>query len=135
MPELDPEDRNKLITIYKQMSLEQQNKQIICFFYPAPPPPPASPSQKQLDDWGNSKLFGVWIDDKKVYNSELSKYKPADFSNYFSSRLTPKALHYKDYKYQVGLMTNAYYKNYKDETTKNRFESIMYFRAGNGTKG
>ncbi len=135
MPEIPEGDRDKLEAIYKKMSLEQQRKQTICFFYPAPPPPPFSPSQKQLTNWQDPKLYGVWINDKKVDNSELTKYKPGDFGSFFSSRLTSKAIHYKDYKYQVGLMTNAYYKSYSDERIRNRFKSRMYFRAGTGFKG
>lgn len=135
MPEVTPEDREKLETIYKQMNLEQQRKQTICFFYAPPLPPPSSPTQKQLNNWLDPKLYGVWINEKKVDNNELSKYQPDDFSDYFSSRLTPKAIHYKDYKYQVGLMTNAFYKSYRDEKIKNRFKSLIYFRAGNGFKG
>ncbi|MES2110364.1 MAG: M56 family metallopeptidase [Bacteroidota bacterium] len=125
------EDQQKLEPIFRQMSVAQQDQQTISFFYLPDPMPPSTPTQKQLDYWKNPKLCGVWINGKKSKNSELENYKPGDFGNFFISRLTPQAINYKNYRYQVDLMTADYYKNYRAEAIADRHKPHMSSRMLN----
>ncbi|QJD97146.1 M56 family metallopeptidase [Mucilaginibacter robiniae] len=115
--------RNRMEQIFKQMSRTQQRNQEIGFILPPPKAPRIAPTQKQLNAWLDAHTYGLWIDDKHVDNTELNRYKPEDFGQVFISPLTKNAINYKNYKYQVGLMTLNYYKQYKNRKT---IGSIMY---------
>jgi bla regulator protein BlaR1 len=125
------EDKDKMEVMFKQMSLEQQQGQSIMFYYPPDPSAPKRPTQKQLDTWRDPKFCGLWIDDKKVANSDLANYKPEDFDLTMVSRLMKNAINYKNYHYQVDLMTVASYKKYRDDAIANRHKSQMSFRMLN----
>lgn len=81
----------------------------------------AAPTEVEYEKYKNPKEYGVWIDGKKVPNTALDKYKPTDFSQVYISRLTPRAVPKTGikYKYQLDLMTNAYYENYRKKTLEN----------------
>jgi TonB-dependent SusC/RagA subfamily outer membrane receptor len=64
-----------------------------------------APTVQQLTQWHDAKEFGVWINTKRIKNSELSKYKPDDFSWYNVSKLYGAAKKNVDYSYQVSLYT------------------------------
>jgi beta-lactamase regulating signal transducer with metallopeptidase domain len=40
------------------------------------------PSQAQLNEWKDSKIFIVWLDDQIISNEQLNKYKPKDIASY-----------------------------------------------------
>ena len=71
-----------------------------------------SPTNEQLQAWKNEKMYGVWLDGKRIENEELSKYQPADISSVFESRLEKNAKNYGKHYYQVNLMTNKNYEEY-----------------------
>jgi len=77
-----------------------------------PPPEKKSPTAADLKSWTDAKMYGVWVDDKRIDNAQLKNYNPSDFSNYFVSKLTKNAVNYGKHYYKVGLMTNRYYENY-----------------------
>jgi bla regulator protein blaR1 len=86
-----------------------------------------TPTEEEYEKYKNPKEYGVWIDEKKVPNSTLDKYKATDFSQVFVSKLYPnaqKTIGYK-YKYQLDLMTNGHYENYRRETLKNQKKYIV----------
>lgn len=92
-----------------------------------PPPPPYPelklPTQQQLDDWLDTKKFGVWIDADKVSNEELKRYKPEDFGLYFVSRLHKDAKNYGKYEFQVNL------------TSRQAFDAyLMLYKAKRGLR-
>lgn len=122
-------DRERMEAIFKQMSYDQQCDQSIGFSYPGPPLSPKQPTQAELDIWKNPKKCGVWIDGKKVKNEDLDNYKPSDFDQAMVSKLTKNAINYKNYRYQIDLMTIAYYKKYVKEAKENRYHSGMYYNA------
>ena len=64
------------------------------------------PTSEQLKLWSDSKIYGVWLDNKRVSNIELSKYKASDFALYQISKLEKNATNYGKHFYQVGLWTN-----------------------------
>jgi len=123
------EDKARLEEIFKQMSVAQQQQQSVGFYYLGPPLPPSQPTKKQLHDWQNPKLCGVWVDGKKVKNSDLANYEPADFGQTLISNLTKSAINYKYYHYQINLMTAEYYKNYRNDAIANMHKSYMYHRS------
>ncbi|GAA3972370.1 M56 family metallopeptidase [Mucilaginibacter dorajii] len=125
-----PADRARMIEIFKHMSIAQQKQQHIGFMLPPPPLPMSKVTQAELDAFKDPKKFGVWLNDKHINNSDLAKYKPADFMQLFVSRLTPHAINYKYYHYQVDLMTTDHYATYLKQTLAERNQSRMYTRSG-----
>ena len=82
------------------------------------PRPRVTPSEADFEKYKESSVYGVRIDDKKVPNTELNKYRADDFSQVSVSKLYPnaqKTIDYK-YKYTVDLMTTDYYENYRKKT-------------------
>ena len=85
------------------------------------------PTAAQLDEWGNTSKFGLWIDGKhQKDNSILNRYKPSDFSHFYLSRLYKKAQHgvNKGKQYQLDLTTNAGYEKDCREKEKN-FQALL----------
>ncbi|MEO7046986.1 MAG: M56 family metallopeptidase [Ferruginibacter sp.] len=120
-------DKSRLQTLFLLMSKEQQAQQIVVFV-PAPPPAPKStPTKKQLNAWKDSKIYGVWINEKRVSNSKLEKYINTDFSQFFVSKLEKNAINYGKHYYQVGLMTNEYYANYYKQAIESKEKYYMGF--------
>ena len=74
-----------------------------------PPPAKQSPTSAQLKSWQDSKMYGVWLDGKRISNNEMTKYKPSDFGYYFVSKLSKNAVNYGKHYVQVDLFTHSYY--------------------------
>jgi len=72
-------------------------------------PSKKSPTTEQLKKWADGKIYGVWLDGKRIANTSLENYKPADFGIYFVSKLEKNATNYGKHYYQVDLMTHNYY--------------------------
>ena len=83
-----------------------------------PPPKRRSPTESFLNEWKNSDKFGIWIDGKQIANKDLNVYKAADFAAYFNSRLTKKAQHYGNRRFQIDLYSPEYF-NKSFMTSKN----------------
>ncbi|MDN3581551.1 M56 family metallopeptidase [Mucilaginibacter flavus] len=124
-----PTDRARMIDIFKHMSIAQQQQQRIGFMLPSPPLPMSKVTQAELNAFKDPKKFGVWLNDKHINNADLANYKPADFMQLFVSRLTPHAINYKYYHYQVDLMTTDHYATYLKQTLAERNESRMFTRS------
>ncbi|MDT3403162.1 M56 family metallopeptidase [Mucilaginibacter terrae] len=118
------DDKARMEKIFRQMSIEQQYAQKIGFMFPSPKIGKKAPTSAQFSSWKNSKMYGVWINDRHVNNSVLDDYKAADFNLVFVSRLMPNAINYKNYKYQVDLMTVDAYQEYLN---KPQPEYLMYY--------
>lgn len=111
-------DRAKLKELYFQLTKEQRNETPL-YFFDIKKSEKENVSQKQLDDFMNSKKYGLWIDGKKANNQDLKKYKPEDFSHKSVSKRYPNAISEKNPEpYQVDLMTNTYFQNYRNEKEK-----------------
>lgn len=117
-------DKERLETIFKQMSKEQQEKQMVFFMKNPGPMSKNVPTKKQVEAWKNPKMYGVWIDDKRVKNSVLNNYTNTDFAHLFVSKLYGAAKRNVSYFYQVDLMTKAHYQGYYDKTIANK-ENLM----------
>lgn len=109
-------DRDRLETIFVKMTKEQQDKQWIGFMKRPEPLAKSVPTAKQWEAFKNGKIYGVWIDGKRVQNSALEQYTTADFSQTFVSKLSKNSVNYGKHYYQVNLMTNEYYEKYRIET-------------------
>ncbi|HET6995629.1 MAG TPA: N-acetylmuramoyl-L-alanine amidase, partial [Chitinophagaceae bacterium] len=72
-------------------------------------PAKKSPTAEQLKTWMDAKTYGVWVDEKRIGNAELGKYKPSEFGYYNVSKLEKNARNYGKHYYQVDLMTHKYY--------------------------
>jgi hypothetical protein len=108
-------EKERLLTIFQMMSKEQQSNQNILFRPNFQFPKKTSPTQAQLNAWLNSKIYGVWIGDKRIKNGELKNYKPSDFSYVGVSPLTKTAINYGKHYYQVNLMTNSEFEQWAKE--------------------
>ena len=105
-------DKKRLETLYLSMNAEQRAAQIVIFI-PAPPPLPKSvPTVEQMKTWEDSKTYGLWINGKRVNNSELKNYTNTDFATVVFSKLAKNAVNYEKHYYQVDLLTNEYYADY-----------------------
>lgn len=125
-------DKSRLETIYLLMSKDQQAKQMVIFMPATPPLPKVVPTVAQIESWKNSKIYGLWIDNKRVNNSELKKYKNTDFAQAFVSKLYGAAKKNVTYNFQVNLMTIKEYESYYRKTieSKNKYH-MGFIRIGN----
>ena len=124
-------DRAKLKELYFQLTKEQRNETPL-YFFDIKKSEKVNVSQKKLDDFMNSKKYGLWIDGKKTNNQDLKKYKPEDFSHESVSKRYPNAISKKNPEpYQVNLMTNKYFQDYRNEKEK----IFMGFKAKAFIKG
>jgi bla regulator protein BlaR1 len=121
-------DKSRLQTLFLLMSKEQQDSQTVVFVHTPPPLPKSIPSKEQINSWKNPKIYGVWINEKRVSNSKLDKYINTDFSQFFVSKLEKNAINYGKHYYQVGLMTNEYYANYYKQTIESKETYLMAIR-------
>lgn len=122
------EDRARMEEIFKQMSPEQQGKQSIAFLKPPKPLPKVTPTKEQFEKFKNPKIYGVWINERKVSIEALNNYNHADFSQVFVSKLYGAAKKGRNYTHQLDLMTNDHYKEYFEEASKNK-RSMMVLRS------
>ncbi len=106
------EDKKRLKTLYMAMSTEQRQEYPLLMF--SKPPARQSPTTQQIQNWQNPKMYGVWIDGKRVSNEVLANYQPADFSLYYVSKLAKNAVNYGKHYVQIDLYTpDSYNKTYK----------------------
>lgn len=120
---------DRLEVLYRKMNKVQQDNAHILFWRPLKPMGKTVPTDKQLSLWKNSKMYGVWIDGKRIENTKLDDYQITDFSHWFSSRLSKNAINYGKHYFQVDLMTNAKFETYYENAVKNP-KSMMVIRQG-----
>ena len=106
-------NRKRLEYLLNLMNKEQKEFRIkndgVSFMFNMPDPAKKSPTNDELLSWRDSKKYGVWIDGKRVANSELVKYKSSDFSLYYNSKLSKIAVNYGKHYYQIDLYSIDYY--------------------------
>lgn len=108
------EDKIRLKTLYSTMSTEQRKDFPALMFTKRPVR--KSPTARQLQSWQDPKMYGVWINNKRVSNDVLTNYKPADFALYYVSKLSKNAVNYGKHYVQIDLHTqDDYDKTYKDD--------------------
>ncbi|GAB3935509.1 M56 family metallopeptidase [Mucilaginibacter myungsuensis] len=121
---ISAEDKKKMRALFVQMSVKQQDDQLVRFRKAMRPMAKNKVTDAQLAKW-QSKDYGVWIDDKRVKNNaDLANYKAEDFDHMFFSNLTPLARKNDGFKYQVGLMTKKGYADYYKKTMADQGDKI-----------
>ena len=111
---ISTKDKSRLEAIYKMMSQKQQENLLIGLILVRIDPLSKSvPSKELFERFKNEKEFRVWINENKVKNNLLNNYKADNFSNMYISRLEGAAKKGKTYDFQVDLMTNDFYENYR----------------------
>jgi bla regulator protein blaR1 len=121
------QDRDRLEQIYLKMSRTQQLNQHVAFIAPMKPLPRITPTREQFQGWKDSKIYGVWIDNKRVRVDELNDFSNTDFAHVFVSKLSKNAINYGKHYYQVDLMTNDGYKKQYDVAISQK-QNILVFR-------
>ena len=124
-------DKSRLQTIYLAMSKEQQAKQVVLFTPSGPALPRIVPTPEQMEAWKNEKIYGLWIDDKRVTNEKLASYKNTDFAQVYVSKLGMNTVNYGKHYYQVDLMTVAYYEVYRKEVLESPTRYYLAIRVAN----
>ena len=116
--------------IFLRMSKEQQAAQDF-IFVPAPALlPKISPTKAEFEAFKNAKIYGVWLDGRKIQNNELNKIQYTDIASYWVSNLYANARRNVSYVKQVDLSTERYYKQYLQILAA---DQKKYFMA-NGSK-
>jgi len=111
LSKLSDTDKRRLETLFLSMNAEQRAAQIVIFI-PVPPLPRSVPTIAQMKIWEDSKTYGLWINDKRVNNSDLKNYTNTDFATFVISKLGKNTVNYGKHYYQVDLVTSEYYANY-----------------------
>jgi bla regulator protein BlaR1 len=91
---------------YSELTEEEKAKNIRVLYWKK-----IVPTKEEMENWKNPQMYGIWIDEKRVPNSAVSKYKPSDISSFSSSRVLKNATNYGKHKNQLDIMTNDYYEN------------------------
>ncbi|MFY8127147.1 MAG: N-acetylmuramoyl-L-alanine amidase family protein, partial [Chitinophagaceae bacterium] len=125
---LPKEVKDAMISIYNKMNKLQKEQQIICFVKHPGYSKKEVPTEQQLKNWLKSNVYGIWIDDIRVSNKKLLRYKPSDFSLYLASKLEKNAVNYNNHKVQINLMTNNYYNEYVAQAKKQANDYLVMLR-------
>lgn len=121
-PDFTTADKERLTTLYKQMSAKQQQHQYVRLVYLFPPPIIRF-TQKDLVTWQNNTGYIVYIDDKQINNADLAKYKVTDFHS-VEYKQQPVPLAKEGWHWKVTLMTPAYYKAYEAKLMKTNYRLV-----------
>ena len=120
--EVSPPEENRLYAVYERMSDAQKAqikaKEISVFRMDIPVK--KAPTPEMFENWKRTDVFGIWLNNKHVPNSELNKYKYSDIAEYDLSKLYGAALKGRSYKYQLDILTNDYFDKTYDERVNDR---------------
>ncbi len=123
------DETNRMGDIYIKMSKEEQEAQKITLMpnkrgYAKP----QLPTKEQFEAFKDPKMYGVWLDGKRIKNDDLNKYKNTDFSGVFESILLKNAAHYGQYKYHLALTTHETFKREQAEARKDPSHYIIWYK-------
>jgi TonB-dependent SusC/RagA subfamily outer membrane receptor len=85
-----------------------------------------SPTREQMDNWTDAKVYGVWLDGRRINNSELAKMKPSSIVFFTETKLKNNSPDYGKFYFHVNLMRNDYYRANipKEKLTKSEKPNI-----------
>jgi bla regulator protein blaR1 len=123
-------DRDKMRVIFDSMTKEQQSAQNVRVFrFSDYVFPKIVPTEKEFENFKDPTKYGVWINGKKVKNSDLNKYKASDFSQFGISKLWGGAKYdhgvKRIYGYLLDMMTKNYYEKYRKEALADTEQRYM----------
>lgn len=119
---MPPALKDQMYERYTRMDKEQQQQQFDqgLIIMQMDIPVKKAPTPEMFENWKRPTVFGIWINDKQVPNSELDKYKYSDIAEYDLSKLYGAALKGRIYKYQLNLLTNDHFDKTYEERVLNR---------------
>lgn len=126
----NPRDKDLLVSIFNTMTKKQQDSQNIGFRKRGNPLPKIVVAEEDFESYKSPQKYGLWINGKKVRNSELDKYKASDFGQVFISRLEGGAKYLngisRGYDFQLDMMTTDYYEKYRNEVLQDKSYMTYY---------
>ena len=115
---IDKATQKKLIPIYEQMTDAQKERQIVQYMRGLKK---RKPSQEEFEKWKDPAQYGVWLNDKRINNTDLNNYSHTDIAHYFKSRLAKNAKNYGKHVYQVDIKTNEAFEAYNTRLNTNPY--------------
>ncbi|MEL7529753.1 MAG: M56 family metallopeptidase [Bacteroidota bacterium] len=96
----------KKVLRYEDMTDAQKRQ-----YLPPPPPKPviSNPSYSEYLSWRDASQYGIWLDGKRIDNSELANYKASDIAMFNVSRLAKNAKNFGKHTYQLTAWTERGY--------------------------
>jgi hypothetical protein len=118
-------NRPRKLVMKRFSDLSEAEKKKVMYI---PPHAAKTPTDEQFEDWKNPKRFGIWLDGKRIKNSDLNKYKPGDIATFSGSYIHKNARQPQGYLYQFGLMTHKEYERYLKEQAESPFLLVADFK-------
>jgi hypothetical protein len=100
--------------LYEELTKEDKQKLGKFMFLIPKPFQKMSPTQKEMEEFKNSKKYAIWIDGKHVPNENLSKYKPNEIAHFSGSVILKNARSKKfPQPFQYWFSTHKYFEETK----------------------
>lgn len=100
--------------LYEELTKGDKQKFGKFAFYIPKPYQKMSPTQKEMEEFKNSKKYAIWIDGKHVPNENLSKYKPNEIAHFSGSVILKNARSKKfPQPFQYWFSTHKYFEETK----------------------
>lgn len=122
-------DRDQLHALFIQMSKSQQDGQQFRFTKAIKPMPKSVITAEQISKWQDTNKYGIWVDGKRIKNSDLVNYNPEEFDNVSLAHMAPLGVKLNHFQYQVDLMTKPYYADYYKKTMANQQDRMDYWHV------
>ncbi|MEP6611173.1 MAG: M56 family metallopeptidase [Mucilaginibacter sp.] len=125
-------DKDRMMEIYKKMSVAQQWQQPIGFTIEPGVPPAGDKRPVTLDTlrlWKTSNNYNLSVNFKTIKSSELSNYKITDFATYWVDRCIGAERKKTKHRFSVFIWTNEYRDEYLRLEQAYKPEPRMYFRT------
>lgn len=122
-------ETNRMGDLYAQMTEEEKMKQKLTLTPKKHNPSKGNPpSREQFESFKDPKIYGVWLDGKRVPNHILNKYQHTDFADFSQSILLKSAVHYGQYKYHLDLSTVFAFQAYANEVKKDTSRYMIWYK-------
>lgn len=122
-------ETNRLGNLYAQMTEDEKAKQKLTLMPKRHDRSKANPpSEEQFESFKDPKMYGVWLDGKRVPNHVLNKYRHTDFASFWQNGLTKASAHYGQYKYRLNLSTPASFQAYVNEVKKDTSRYLIWYK-------
>ncbi|NWJ52196.1 MAG: hypothetical protein HXX14_15175 [Bacteroidetes bacterium] len=132
LTKMDKSDRTRLELLYFKMSKKQRDHQLVVFSPRPVIPEKINPTKAQLMLWKNPKMYGIWINGKRVKNSVLSNHSAKDFDHFELRELSEKEANGMKYKVEVALLTKEQFEktrvNIASMWSRNQYKNDMILR-------
>ncbi|HCQ13922.1 MAG TPA: hypothetical protein DIU01_11775 [Flavobacterium sp.] len=108
--------------LYEELTKEDKQKFGTYFLLTPKPLQKMSPTQKEMEEFKNSKKYAIWIDGKHVPNENLSKYKPNEIAHFSGSVILKNARSKRfPQPFQYWFSTHKYFEDTKMGVQKTKY--------------